>query len=53
MYFYFISMSKFIRNNQLDKYEKDEEENIRQNRKKKIKKFKNNEEPINKLVKKY
>lgn len=45
-------MSKFIRDNQLDKYAAYEEENIRINKKKKTKKFKDPEEQKDKLIKK-
>lgn len=45
-------MSKFIRDNQLDKYSKNEDEVIRPSKKKKVKRFKDPEEQKNKPVKK-
>lgn len=52
-YFYFFyTMSKFIRDNQLDKYSKSEDEIIRPNKKKKVKKFKELEKQKYKPVKK-
>lgn len=45
-------MSKFIRDNQLDKYSKSEDEIIRPSKKKKVKKFKDLEEQKHKPVKK-
>lgn len=44
-------MSKFIRDNQLDNYNKDEEKMIRQNKQKKMKRFKDFEESKNKINK--
>lgn len=44
-------MSKFIRDNQLDNYNKDEEKMIRQNKQKKMKCFKDFEESKNKINK--
>lgn len=45
-------MSKFIRDNQLDKYKINNEEIVYSHKKKKIKKFKDIEEQNHKLIKK-
>lgn len=45
-------MGKFIRDNQLDQYSKNEDEVIRPSKKKKVKRFKDLEEQKNKSVKK-
>lgn len=44
-------MGKFIRVNQLDEYNRYEEEITRPNKKKKVKKFRDTEEQKNKLIK--
>lgn len=44
-------MGKFIRGNQLDKYNRYEEEIARLNKKRKIKKFRDTEKQKNKLIK--